>query len=210
MNTLRNSKRLNIVLWVGLAFLFLSGCQNSIPTLLPVNEVQSSFSKLPTTTPVTIIPISDEPTDSWQEYTSQYESDAGTLHYTIRYPTDWIIYPGETKSAPGLESETWIQNFRCDIHNCMNQEVGAVRISIYALACTHFPETCTSEAPILAANLPGILTITEDGQNFTVWEVFLNNGTYRFNLTGFMKGSQEENEKLTQLLNKILSTLEIY
>src|SRR5574341_1294197 len=83
------------------------------------------------------VPTSTFTPDNWKEYSSEFTSDVGTIQYRLRYPQDWYVYPGSTKSEPGLEGQTYIQDFVRigDVGGDTSdyQVAGTVRLEIYAL-----------------------------------------------------------------------------
>lgn len=160
------------------------------------------------------IPTSTFTSDNWKEYSSKFTSDVGTIQYSLDYPQDWYVYPGSTKSEPGLEGQTYIQDFvrigevGGDTSNY--QVEGTVRLEIYALPCAITEEGCNPAGlSILAPNLSGVKKI-ENRSGWTVWTVFLYTKNYRLSLDGYMIGTPEQNDNLIKVLDKILSTVVIH
>src|SRR6266498_5702944 len=142
-------------------------------------------------------PTSTFTPDNWQEYSSTFTSDAGINRYSLRYPCDWYIYPGSTKSEPGLEGETYIQDFERigDVggDTADYQVAGTVRLEIYALPCAIVEEGCNPTGlSILAPNLSGVKKI-ENRFGWTTWRVFLYKNDYRLSLEGYMLGTPQQN-----------------
>src|SRR5258708_31546182 len=59
----------------------------------------------------TVVPNSTFTSGNWKEYSSKFTSDVGTIQYNLHYPQAWYVYPGLTNSEPGLEGQTYIQDF---------------------------------------------------------------------------------------------------
>lgn len=160
----------------------------------------------------TAIPISTFSSDDWKEYSSKFTSDIGTIQYSLRYPQDWYVYPGSTKSEPGLEGQTYIQDFirigEVGGDTSDYQVAGTARLEIYALPCAITEEGCSTELSVLAPNLSGVKKI-ENRSGWTVWTVFLYTKNYRLSLDGYMIGTPEQNDDLIKVLDKILSTVVI-
>jgi hypothetical protein len=155
-------------------------------------------------------PALNLPTDNWQQYSSLFTSDAGTIQYSLRYPKEWYVYPGLVKSEPGLEGQTYIQNFiRIGDNNSDYQAPGTVKLAIYALPCAVTEEGCaTTGLPTLAPDLPGVRKI-DNSSDWTIWTVFLYTKDYRLSLEGYMPGTLEQNKDLITILDEILSTVVI-
>lgn len=157
------------------------------------------------------VPTSAFTSNNWQEYSSEFTSAIGTIHYSIRYPPDWYVYPGSTKSEPGLEAQTYIQDFErigeVGGDTAGYQVAGTVRLEIYALPCAKTEEGCDPTGlSILAPNLSGVKNI-EGRSGWTVWTVFLYKNDYRFSLEGYILGTPEDNDDLLKVLDEILSTV---
>ena len=161
----------------------------------------------------TVAPISTFSFDDWKEYSSKFTSDVGTIQYSLHYPQDWYVYPGSTKSEPGLEGQTYIQDFvrigEVGGDTSDYQAAGTVRLEIYALPCAITEEGCNPAGlSILIPNLSGVKEI-ENRSGWTVWTVFLYTKNYRLSLNGYMIGTPERNDNLIKVLDKILSTVVI-
>jgi hypothetical protein len=151
--------------------------------------------------------------DDWQKYTSEFTSNVGTIHYSLRYPKNWYVYPGSTKSEPGLEGQTYIQNFErigtVGGDTSDYQVAGKVRLEIYALPCAIVEEGCTpKELSLVAPSLSGVKKV-EERDGWTVWTVFLYQTDYRLSLDGYMLGTSEQNDSSLKVLDQILSTVVI-
>jgi hypothetical protein len=159
----------------------------------------------------TAVPTSTFTLDNWQKYSSKFMSNAGTIQYSLRYPQDWYVYPGSINSEPGLEGQTYIQDFVRigDVGGDTSdyQVAGTVRLEIYALPCTVTEEGCDPLGlSILAPNLSGVKKI-ESRSGWTIWTVFLYKEDYRLSLEGYMIGTPEQNDNLIKDLDEILSTV---
>ena len=182
--------------------IFLSSCAPTSAT-----EIFSP----PTSTPV-VIP------EGWQEYSSEFTSDTGNLHYTLYHPSHWYVYPSSTTTVNlGSEDVTTIQSFaRAGISGF--QEPGTIKFHIYALPCESTQEGCnTDNLTLIAPGLPGEKKvkegsyITPEGESFTTyWTVRIIFKDYSFGLTGFMAGTPDENVDQIEILDQILSTLVLY
>lgn len=149
--------------------------------------------------------------DNWQEYSSEFTSNVGIIHYSLHYPQDWHVYPGSTKSEPGLEGQTYIQDFErigtVGGDTSDYQLAGKVRLEIYALPCASVEEGCNPNGlAILTPNLSGVRKV-ENRSGWTVWTVFLYKKDYRLSLEGYMLGTSEQNHVLLDVLDEILSTV---
>ena len=158
-------------------------------------------------------PISTLTYDNWNEFSSKFTSDVGTIQYSLHYPQDWYVYPGSTKSEPGLEGQTYFQNFerigKVGGDTSDYQVAGTARLEIYALPCAKTEEGCdVAGLSTLASNLQGVKKI-ENRSGWTVWTVFLYTKIYRLSLIGYMIGTPEQNDALIKILDKILSTVVI-
>lgn len=158
-----------------------------------------------------VVPTSTSTNEKWQEYSSKFTSEAGTIQYSLRYPQDWYVYPGSTRSEPGLEGQTYIQDFArigaAGGDTSDYQVAGTVRLEIYALRCAITEEGCDPPGlSILAPNLSGVRKI-ETRSGWTVWTVFLYKKDYRLSLEGYMIGTPAQNNDLLKVLDKILSTV---
>ncbi len=159
----------------------------------------------------TAAPTSPLTTEKWQEYSSKFTSEAGTIQYSLRYPQDWYAYPGSTRSEPGLEGQTYIQDFvrvgDAGGDTSDYQVAGTVRLEIYALPCAITEEGCKPPGlSILAPGLSGVRRI-ENRSGWTIWTVFLYEKDYRLSLEGYMIGTPEQNDDLIKVLDEILSTV---
>jgi hypothetical protein len=149
--------------------------------------------------------------EHWQEYSSEFTSNVGTIHYSLHYPHDWYVYPGSTKSEPGLEGQTYIQDFErigtVGGDTSDYQVAGKVRLEIYALPCAIVEEGCNPKGlSVLAPNLSGAKNI-EERDGWTVWTVFLYKKDYRLSLEGYMLGTPEQNDDSLKVLDEILSSV---
>ena len=162
---------------------------------------------------VTATPTTTFTSDNWQEYSSKFTSHVGTIQYNLRFPQGWYVYPGSTQSEPGLEGQTYIQDFM-RIGNIGGdtsdyQVAGTVRLEIYAVPCAGNLESCDPPGlSILAPNSSGVKQIETLG-GWTIWIVFLYKKDYRLSLQGYMIGTPEQNADLIKVLDKILSTVVI-
>jgi hypothetical protein len=161
----------------------------------------------------TATPTSTITAEDWQEYSSEFTSDVGTIHYNLRYPRDWHVYPGSTQSEPGLEGQTYIQDFErigtVGGNTSDYQVAGQARLEIYALPCKIVEEGCNPKGlSIVAPNLSGVKKV-EGRSGWTVWSVFLYQQDYRLSLEGYMLGTPEQNDGSLKVLDEILSTLVI-
>lgn len=182
--------------------IFLSSCVRTSAT-----EVFSP----PTSTPV-VIP------EGWQEYSSEFTSDTGNLHYTLYYPSHWYVYPSSTTAVnPGSEDLTTIQSFaRTNISGF--QDPGTIKFHIYALPCESTQEGCdTSNLTMIVQGLTGEKKveegsyITPEGESLTTyWTIRIIFKDYSFGLTGFMACTPNENVDQIEILDQILSTLVLY
>jgi len=144
------------------------------------------------------------------EYSFRYPSEVGTIEYSLRYPSGWYVYPGSTKIAPGLGSETFIQSFpRTGDSNSGYQPSDSIKVEIYALPCAVTENGCDPNGlTFITENLQGTRTLQYlDGK--TVWTVFLYTKNYRFMLQGYLKGEHDENSELIKILDEIASTVVI-
>ena len=161
----------------------------------------------------TAVPISTLTSENWKEFSSKFTSDVGTIQYSLRYPQDWYVYPGSTKSEPGLEGQTYIQDFErigeVGGDTSDYQVASTARLEIYALPCAITEEGCdVAGLSTLVSNLSGVKKI-ENRSGWTVWTVFLYTKNYRLSLDGYMIGTPEQNDALIKVLDKILSTVVI-
>jgi len=157
------------------------------------------------------VPISTPVSNNWQEYSSKFMSNVGTIQYSLRYPKGWYVYPGSTNSKPGLEGQTYIQDFvrigTVGGDTSDYQVAGTTRLEIYALPCAITEEGCNTKEPLaLVSDLPGVRKI-DNRDNWTIWTVFLYTKDYRFSLNGYMIGAPEQNNDQIKILDKILSTV---
>ncbi len=151
--------------------------------------------------------------ENWQKYSSEFTSNIGAIHYSLRYPPDWYVYSGSTKSEPGLEGQTYIQDFErigtVGGDTSDYQAAGKARLEIYALPCAIVEEGCNPKGlSILAPNLSGVKNV-EERDGWTVWTVFLYQKGYRLSLDGYMLGASEQNNSSLKVLDEILSTVVI-
>ena len=148
---------------------------------------------------------------NWAEYLSYLISDVGKIEYSFQYPAEWYIYPGSTRSVPGLEDETVIQSFPRENSNIDYQPPDSIRLKIYALPCAITQEGCNVSSldtiPI-TESMDGTKTIQYIAGN-TVWTVFLYTESYRFMMQGYLIGEYDESSEQIRLLDKIASTVEI-
>lgn len=156
-------------------------------------------------------PISTFTFEDWRQYSSEFTANIGTIHYSLRYPQDWYVYPGSTKSEPGLEGQTYLQDFErlgtVGSDTSDYQVAGKVRLEIYALPCAVVQEGCNPKGlSILASDLSGEKKV-EERDGWTVWTVFLYQKDYRLSLEGYMLGTPEQNAGSLKVLDQILSTV---
>ncbi len=162
-------------------------------------------------------PIPNLPPKAWPEFSGEYTysnidiSENGFLKYGFRYPPGWYLYPGSTISAPGLEGETYIQNFeRIGMDWWYEpQSVGTVKISLYALPCKIVEEGCLTNIPEFAPGLPGTRAV-EKREDWTVWEISLYTKYFRISLAGYMPGNPAGNAALIEVLDEIPSTFVVH
>jgi hypothetical protein len=159
------------------------------------------------------VPTSTFTPDNWKGYSSKFTSNVGTIEYSLRYPRDWVVYPGSTRSEPGLEGQTYIQNFvrvgEAGGDTSEYQVAGTVRLEIYALPCAITAEGCDTQGLLsLVSGVPGVRKV-ENRDGWTIWTVFLYTKDYRFSLDGYMPGTPEQNNENIQTLDEILSTVVI-
>jgi len=180
---------------VCLFFTVFSGCAKTEPSV-----------SLPTATPTAKIIESN-----WAEFLSYFISDVGKIEYSFQYPAEWYIYPGSTRSVPGLEDETVIQSFPRENSNIDYQPPDSIRLKIYAFPCAITQEGCNVSSldtiPI-TESMDGTKTIQYIAGN-TVWTVFLYTESYRFMMQGYLIGEYDESSEQIRLLDKIASTVEI-
>jgi len=186
----------------------------TIATILLVTMSLASCAPAAKVVPTeTVTPTSTFTSENWQEYSSEFTSDVGTIHYSLRYPQNWYVYPGSTKSEPGLEGQTYVQDFErigeVGGDTADYQVAGTVRLEIYALPCAIVEEGCNPTGlSILTPNLSGVKKI-ENRFGWTTWRVFLYKNDYRLSLEGYILGTPEQNNGLLKLLDQILSTVVI-
>ncbi len=162
-------------------------------------------------------PTPNLPPSAWPEYSSEYKYsnrytlESGFLKYSFRYPPGWYVYPGSTISEPGLEGETYIQNFERIGTDWWYepQSVGTVKLSLYALPCKHSMDSCPTGLPELVPDLPGHQEV-DVISDWTVWRTSLYKRGFVIYLSGYMIGTPEENAELIKTLNKLLSTFVVY
>lgn len=180
---------------VCLFFIVFSGCAKTGPS-----------ASIPMATPTAKLIESN-----WAEFSSYFTSDVGRIEYSFQYPAEWYIYPGSTRSIPGLEDETFIQSFPKENSNTEYQPPDSIRLKIYALPCAITQEGCNVSSldtiPI-TESMDGTKTIQYIAGN-TVWTVFLYTESYRFMMQGYLIGEYDESSEQIRLLDKIASTVEI-
>lgn len=180
---------------VCLFFIVFSGCAKTGPS-----------ASIPMATPIAKLIESN-----WAEFSSYFTSDVGRIEYSFQYPAEWYIYPGSTRSIPGLEDETFIQSFPKENSNTEYQPPDSIRLKIYALPCAITQEGCdvsSIDTIPITESMEGTKTIQYLAGN-TVWTVFLYTENYRFMMQGYLKGEYNESSEQIRLLDKIASTIKI-
>jgi hypothetical protein len=180
---------------VCLFFIVFSGCGKTGPS-----------ASIPMATPTAKLIESN-----WAEFSSYFTSDVGRIEYSFQYPAEWYIYPGSTRSIPGLEDETFIQSFPKENSNTEYQPPDSIRLKIYALPCAITQEGCdvsSIDTIPITESMEGTKTIQYLAGN-TVWTVFLYTENYRFMMQGYLKGEYNESSEQIRLLDKIASTIKI-
>ncbi len=155
----------------------------------------------------------------WPEFSSSVTyfnffdgTEAGPLHFSIRYPPDWYLYPGYTVISPGLEWQgTYIQNYeRSGDPDQPSLTPGKVQLYTGMGPCLrNLGKECPLDSPLLSPGLPGVKNISEH-DHFTFWTVELYKGEFGFGIYAAMPGTPEENAKLLQILDEILATVKLW
>ncbi|MFZ5880857.1 MAG: hypothetical protein ACOY0R_15930 [Chloroflexota bacterium] len=202
------------------------------PTVLPGFTRRPSSTSQPTrTAPPTGTPFPTRwrdftPTPNstpgvWPEFSSEFSypenlkpTYSGTIHYSIRYPADWFLYPGYTIVFPGKEWQwTYIQNYEQigDTPDQPSLAPGKVQLEVYTAGpCTSaIGKPCPTDLPLLSNGLPGTQEIKQQN-GFTYWRVNLYAQDYQFGLIATMPGTPEENAELIQILEEILASVRLW
>jgi hypothetical protein len=155
----------------------------------------------------------------WPEFSSSVTyfnffdgTEAGPLHFSLRYPPDWYLYPGYTVVSPGLEWQgTYIQNYeRSGDPDQPSLTPGKVQLYTGMGPCLrNLGRECPLDSPLLSPGLPGVKNISEH-DHFTFWAVELYKGEFFFEIYAAMPGTREENTELLQILDEILATVKLW
>lgn len=194
--------------------------QTSVPAITLTSPVKSTITAYPTRWR-DFTPTPNSTPGAWSEFTSEFSypenlkpTYSGTIHYSIRYPADWFLYPGYTIVFLGNEwGGTYIQNYE-RIGETPEQPTltpGKVQLKVYTAGpCTSaIGKPCPTDLPLLSNGIPGIQEI-EQQNGFTYWGVSLYAQDYQFGLIAAMPGTPEENAELIQILEEILATVRLW
>lgn len=178
------------------------------PTGTPFPTLWRDFTPTPNSTP-----------GAWSEFFSSvtyanysFGIIEGPLHFSIRYPPDWYLYPGYTVISAGAEWQgTYIQNYeRSGDPDQPPLAPGNVQLHTGMGPCLRsLGRECPLDSPLLSPGLPGAKNIYER-DHFTFWEVELYKGEFLFAIDAAMPGTPEENAELIQILEEILATVRLW